>query len=238
MATLCSPVLSALDPPVRSRLLLRAVPRELERGDVLVLAGAPSRRIYAVARGVVKLVARSQDGRESIVALAAAGDLVGEVALLVGDREPLDAIAATRCEVHSLDGPGFLEALASSPAAAIALARSEAERFRWASAAAFERHRVVSERLAGRLLDLAELLGRVRGGVIELDLPLAQGELAELAGMCRESACKALRRMRAEGVLDYRGRRLRILRPDALERMRCAGPGLVEKIPGSPSRSP
>ena len=76
----------------------------------------------------------------------------------------------------------------------------------------------VPARLAGRLLDLADLLGTVRQGAVEMELPLAQGDLGRLAGMCRESACKTLRRFKSQGLLDYRGRRLRILRPDALER--------------------
>jgi CRP-like cAMP-binding protein len=52
---------------------------------------------------------------------------------------------------------------------------------------------------------------------------VAQGDLGRLAGISRESTCKALRSFQSQGLLDYRGRRLRILRPDVLERIRCTG---------------
>jgi CRP-like cAMP-binding protein len=74
-------------------------------------------------------------------------------------------------------------------------------------------------------LDLAELLGRQRGDAIDVDLPFPQRDLGGLAGMCRESACKTLSRWKSEGTVDYQGRRLRILRPDVLYRIRCAGRG-------------
>jgi hypothetical protein len=41
--------------------------------------------------------------------------------------------------------------------------------------------------------------------------------------MCRESACKTMSKMKKQGVIDYKGRKLRILRPDVLEKIRCAG---------------
>jgi CRP-like cAMP-binding protein len=95
---------------------------------------------------------------------------------------------------------------------------------RWLYATTLERtSSEVPARLAGRLLDLGDLLGRIHQGALEIDLPVAQGDLGRLAGISRESTCKALRSFKSQGLLDYRGRRLRILRPDALERIRCAG---------------
>ena len=122
------------------------------------------------------------------------------------------------------DADLFAEILLDNAAAAVQLSVMMAERSRWIYDTALERtSSEVPARLAGRLLDLAVLLGRVRDGAVELELPLGQSDLGRLAGMCRESACKTLRRFRAEGWVEYRGRRLRILRPDALERVRCGG---------------
>jgi hypothetical protein len=46
--------------------------------------------------------------------------------------------------------------------------------------------------------------------------------------MCRESTCKTLRRFQREGLVDYRRRRLRIMRPDALEEIKVTG-----RVPGA-----
>jgi CRP-like cAMP-binding protein len=65
------------------------------------------------------------------------------------------------------------------------------------------------------------MLGTEENDTITLDLPLGQKDLGKLAGMCRESTCKTLRRLKADGIVDYRGRTMRILRPDSLKMMRC-----------------
>jgi CRP-like cAMP-binding protein len=202
----------------------KAVPRQLRSGEILFLAGEPALRVHLVCSGVLKLSGCDGHGRETILGLAVEGDLVGEMAALDGDGQPFDAIAAGSCRLLGLDKDLLLELIEDSPLAALQLARTLTAKTRWTLSSALERSSSeVPARLAGRLLDLAEILGRVRGGTIEMDLPLAQKDLGGLAGMCRESACKTMRSFRKQGVLDYQGRRLRILRPDMLERIRCAG---------------
>lgn len=218
------PVIAALPARDRKNLLDRGVRRTFIRREFVVLAGTMPERVYVVRRGLIKLAARDAEGRETILGLAVPGDLVGELVALDGGPQPLDAIAVTRSEVMSLCARRFEDALSGCPAAAVALARIEAERMRWMCATALERSSAaVSERIAARLLHLASLLGKSEGDAIEFAVPVAQADIAGLAGMCRESACKAIRTLRSQGVLEYRGRRLRILRPDALERLRCAG---------------
>ena len=217
-----SPVLDALPPARRDVLLERAVPRRLEEGDILFLAGERNARVHLLTSGVIKLVARDGDGNETILALSVAGDLVGETAALDGLPQPLDAVAAIGCELVGFDADDFVGIVGESGPAALELARTLVARSRWICDTALERtSQEVPARLAGRLLDLADLLGRMRDGAIEMDLPVPQADLGRMAGICRESACKTLRRLKRNGVVDYEGRRLRILRPDLLERIRC-----------------
>jgi CRP/FNR family cyclic AMP-dependent transcriptional regulator len=217
-------LLDSLSARDRDVVLARAVRRTLRRGEHLYLAGQRTSRAHVVEGGLLKLVGRNGDGRTSVLCLARPGELVGDLAALHGRPQPLDAVAATRCEVLGLDADALLAALRAAPGAALAAAATMAERLRWVSTAALERSTSpVPARLAGRLLDLGELLGTPAGGAIEVDLPLGQDDLGRLAGMCRESACKTLSAFRRRGLLEYRGRRLRILRPDALERIRCTG---------------
>jgi CRP-like cAMP-binding protein len=217
-----SPILSSLTATDRARLLDRAVPRRLRASESLHLAGDSPRRAHLLLRGVVKLVARNAEGQETILCLAVPGELVGDVAAADGFEQPLDAVAATPSDLLGLDAGVLVEVLSSNAGAALELSRLIAQRTRWVCEAALERtSSEVPARLAGRLLHLADLLGRREQGAVELELPLAQGDLGRLAGMCRESACKTLRAFKAAGILDYRGRRLRILRPSALEAIRC-----------------
>jgi CRP-like cAMP-binding protein len=223
-AALASPVIAALTPGQRSRVLDRGIKRRFVAGDVLHLSGDSRPRLHLVTTGVFKLSARDGEGRETIVGLAITGDLIGEVAVVDDLGQPADAIAVTRAEALALDAGCLLTILEENARAALALSRGMAKQMRWLYATTLERtSSEVPARLAGRLLDLGDLLGRIQQGALEIDLPVAQGDLGRLAGISRESTCKALRSFKSQGLLDYRGRRLRILRPDALERIRCAG---------------
>jgi len=219
-----SPVIQALSPPDRNLLLERAAHRRLQPKERLFLAGDDAGRAHVLCRGLLKLVATDGRGRESILCLAVPGELVGEVAAVDGLPQPLDAAAATRCELVGVDASLLREMLARNPLAALALARLLARRSRWVCNTALERATAaVPARLAGRLLELGSLLGTREDGIIDLDLPLPQEDIGRLAGMCRESTCKTLRRFQREGLVDYRRRRLRIMRPEALEQIVMTG---------------
>ena len=219
-----SPVLEALLPSDRSVLLGRAVSRRLTRGERLYVAGDSGNRLHLVVRGALKLTGADARGNETILFLALPGDLVGDVAAVDGRPQPLDAVAASPVTALGLDAELFAAALHRSAPAALEVARQLANRIRWMSTTAVERRTAaVPARLAGRLLDLAQVLGHQHGDAVELQLPLGQRDLGRLAGMCRESTCKTLRSFRSQGLVEYRGRRLRILRPDALRRIRSGG---------------
>ena len=219
-----SPVLDALSDRDRHRLLDRSVPRVIEGDETIHFAGERSQRMHAVTAGVFKFVARDGSGSETILGLAAPGDIVGDLPWIDGLAQPFDVVAATTSEIVGVDSELFFETVMGTPAAATALLELQATRLRWIYSTCLERSAGgVPARVAGRLLDLADMIGRVEDGAVEINMPLPQADFGRLAGVCRESACKTLRRFKHAGMVDYRGRRLRILRPDMLERIRCAG---------------
>jgi CRP-like cAMP-binding protein len=220
-----SPVLAAMTHSDRSLLTSRAIPKSISPGEHIYIAGDRTPSIHLLTNGVVKLLATSPEGDETILALATPGDFLGDVAALEGLGQPLDAVAATACEVLAIDTELFLTALHRNSEASLAIAETLAARVRWMCDTAAERTTFpVPARLASRLLDLADTIGRVESGAIQLDVAFDQSDIARLSGMCRETACRTLRRFKKAGVVDYdRKKGLRILRPDVLERVRCMG---------------
>ncbi len=221
-----STVLDPLAVPDRELLFGRGVPRKLDAGETLSFAGGDLPRVHLVTAGVLKLVGRDLEGNQTILGLCVPGDLAGAIGALDSAPEPYDYVAATRTAVVGFDAGLFAEVLGRNPQACAALARTLGARIRWLCEAAQERTSAhVPARLAGRLLDLAELLGQQHESYVELELPFPQRDLGGLAGMCRESACKTLRRWKSQGTVDYEGRTLRIKRPDVLRAIKCAGRG-------------
>ncbi len=95
MTSESSPLIQALPPREQERLLDRSVPKQLRRGDTLYLAGDDDRRVHLVTHGLLKLCSCDSDGRETILALALPGEVVGETAAADSRPQPFDVVAVT-----------------------------------------------------------------------------------------------------------------------------------------------
>ena len=205
----------------KGELFEHARPMTLGAGDRLCVAGERDLGVYLVRSGMLKLIGNSASGRESIICLAFPGEIVGEVAAFDGRPQPLDVVAATRSELLPISAQALVRALLEVPGAALAAGALMARRTRWMCDTAVERNiRYAPARLAGRLLGLAQHCGAGIGEPIDIRLPLAQSDIGKLAGMCRESACRALKSFQEAGAIDYRRSQLNILDPKVLEQFR------------------
>jgi CRP-like cAMP-binding protein len=155
-----------------------------------------------------------------VYALMDRGDVIGEIAVL--DRQPRSAtvVAIEPCEVvvlHQRDLFAFLE---EHPSAAIQMARVLAMRIRRLSEVLAD-HRLLalSTRLAKKLIALALDHGNETPEGVEIDLPLAQHELADMVGSSRESVNKQLREWVSLGLVHVEARRIKLFKPSDLESM-------------------
>ena len=204
-----------------AELFEHARPMTLLTGERLCVAGERDLGVYVVRSGMLKLIGNSASGRESIICLAFPGEIIGEVAAFDGRPQPLDVVAATRSELLAISTRALVRALLEVPGAAVAAGALMARRSRWMCDTAVERNiRYAPARLAGRLLGLAQHCGAETGEPIHIGLPLAQSDIGKLAGMCRESACRALKSFQEAGAIDYRRSQLSILNPQVLEQFR------------------
>lgn len=219
--------LDRLTPQTRGDVLREARTVTVRRATPLFLAGDEGASAYVVLRGAVKLTRRDLEGRECGVAIALPGRVVGAGTMLQRSRHRHDAIACTRGTALVLT-PQLFERVAGRFDGARALAGEMAIWTDILEDAAAERTARVSTRVAGRILELADAIGRDGSNGRYLDVPVPFSELAELAAMSRETMSKTLHRFRRDGLIDLRGRTLRIRRRDVLERIRCgeraAGP--------------
>ncbi|CAN5676061.1 Crp/Fnr family transcriptional regulator [soil metagenome] len=202
-------------------LFEHARPMTLLSGERLCVAGDRDLGVFVVRSGMLKLLGNSASGRESIICLAFPGEIIGEVAAFDGRPQPLDVVAATRSELLAISTKALVRALLEVPGAAVAAGALMARRSRWMCDTAVERNiRYAPARLAGRLLGLAQHCGAEAGEPIQIGLPLPQSDIGKLAGMCRESACRALKSFQEAGAIDYQRSRLSILNPQVLEQIR------------------
>jgi CRP-like cAMP-binding protein len=195
----------------------RTVMREIRRKEVLYLPGDAGDRIYLLKRGVVKISALTDDGKEIILALLRPGEVFGEEAVL--EDAPRDHMAeayedALICVIARQDFMGILRA---HPEMAFKVTKLVGFRLKTL------RNRVegllfkgAPARLAQTLLDLARDHGVKDAEGVLLPLKLSQQDLANLIGVTRESVNLALADFRERGLVETDGRSLRVRRPDEL----------------------
>jgi CRP-like cAMP-binding protein len=195
----------------------RTVVREIRRKEVLYLPGEPGDRIYLLKRGVVKISALPNDGREVILALLHKGEVFGEEAAI--EDAPRDHMAeahedALVCIITRKD---FLEMLRTFPDLGFRVTKLIGFRLRTF------RNRVegllfkgAAARLAQTLLDLGRDHGIPDDHGVVLPLRLNQTDLANLIGVTRESVNLTLGDFRRRRIVELDGRRLRLLQLEAL----------------------
>jgi CRP/FNR family transcriptional regulator, cyclic AMP receptor protein len=193
-------------------LVAAAETRQLNRNDVVFTEGDEATELFVVESGRIAIANKSDDGRESVVALMERGDLFGEMPLF--DR--LDRSA----EARALE-PSAVTAIPYAPLRSIYEQRPEllwnvvellATRLRNTdSQLADSVFLDVTGRTAKRLLELA-------GEADEFSLPITQEELAGMVGASRERVNKAIASFVRLGWIDQAERRYRITNREQLTR--------------------
>jgi len=95
--------------------------RRLAAGDTLFKAGEPGEALYVVRSGEIELFIKDTAGQRIALAIAGAGEMFGELALLDSGPRTATAIALSDVELLELDRDDLLLLFQRSPAAALRL---------------------------------------------------------------------------------------------------------------------
>ncbi|WP_314174761.1 Crp/Fnr family transcriptional regulator [Streptomyces winkii] len=226
--------LAALPSQDRRALFSRGTPHAYAPGETVVREGESTTFVVLILSGWSVVSVETERGTRLILALRGAGEVVGDLAAV--DQRPRSATvtALGRLETVVVPGRQFRGFLASRPAATSLIMRQLSSRLRSADV---ERRSLASgtvlQRLAARLLELAERTGRQDGEGIALNLPLPQHELAAAVGATREAVAKALRLLREEEVVRTGNRRLVVTNVQLL-RLLAAGQSQPQQPPRRP----
>jgi CRP/FNR family transcriptional regulator, cyclic AMP receptor protein len=185
----------------RAGLHARGINRRYRAGATLFHEGDLSGFVVVVLEGTVKVSMATPDGKEVVLALRTAGDVLGEISALDGLPRSATATAIDAVTARVVPGDEFRAFLAESAPAAVALLVSVCGRLRSSDRRRVEFVALDSVgRVARRLVELAEQFGVSQpGGGLRIDLPITQEELAGWTGSSREAVGKALQTMRQQG---------------------------------------
>jgi CRP-like cAMP-binding protein len=198
-----------LAPEAREACAAAFRPVRFGQGQTLFSRGDPGDLLLLVGEGRIRLAVTTEDGRELSVRHAAAGDLLGEIAMLDEGLRSADAVALVPSLVHVLRRSQFLALLARYPdiglgAIALLCRRLRETTDQLEGIALFP----IEVRLARFLL--VSLKGReaAPGKRVPLDMAMSQGELAQLLGASRPKVNAALGALEAAGAIRRTSDRL------------------------------
>ncbi|MGL4369187.1 MAG: Crp/Fnr family transcriptional regulator [Spirochaetota bacterium] len=100
-----------LPAPLRKRIAAKGKMISFARNDFIFHQGDEGLAFYSVAKGFVKLVKFSPDGKEVMVRLAKPHDTFAEVILFENKEYPVTAVAGDDAELFSLHRSAFQELL-------------------------------------------------------------------------------------------------------------------------------
>lgn len=211
----------ALGPAERSRLEPGLRTREYRRGERVYGPGEAGDVVYAVTQGVVKLSTRSPDEREVILDFVEQGDIFGELAVL--DDGPRDhaADAHEDTTVAIVECHRLAEIIRQIPELGFQFNRVLAGRVKAMRTRVEELLcKSAQMRMALTLAALADAHGITDAGGVLIPLRLSQRDIANLAGLSRETVNAVLQEFRSRDLVETNGRRLRILHPGGLRALR------------------
>jgi CRP/FNR family transcriptional regulator len=176
--------------------------------------GDPSRLIYFLKRGTVRLARLTEDGREVTVALLGPGDLFGEETLFENGPRTTVAIALDEVLVCMVRADDLFAMISSDPALALGVARILSERVGELQTTMEDlAYAKIGERLMHLFRRLADEHGVREPRGTRLAIRLTHADLASLVGSTRETVSAEIATLTRTGRIIADGRT--IILPDS-----------------------
>ena len=195
--------------------------RRFDENEVLVDFDDISTDVYFIAAGEVRILNRSQSGKEVILGEMRGGAFFGELAAIDGIARSANVTALTRGEVCVVPASVFRQMVFASEPIADRLFRLLAKRVRELNTRLMEhalldlRHRLYAELL--RLSVPRAGAGTGAAGERVVTPPPYHHVLAARIGCRREQVTREFTAMASEGLVDRTRGALVLRRPDLLE---------------------
>lgn len=199
-----------------ARFETRCIWRRFEPEEIIVDFDDLSTDVYFIISGEMRILIRTQAGKEIILGEMRGGQMFGELAAIDGVSRSASVSALTRGELCVMPAAVFREVVVTAPAVADRLLRLLTKRIRELNARLMEhalldlRHRLYSE-----LLRLSVPRGTDKERMITP--PPYHHVLAARIGCRREQVTREFTIMSQEGLVERTRGALVLKRPDVLE---------------------
>ncbi len=188
-----------------------------KKGQVLFHLGTRPMGVFCVNSGRIKVYRIGMDGKEQITRVSAAGNLLGYKALISEQHYEQTAEALDDCIVCFIAKEDFLSLLRPETTFYMDLLKAICdENTSMAAKMTQMAQQSVRQRLAISLLMLKDTYGIEQGTKGDVEINLTREDLANIVGTATESLIRLLNEFKKDGLIETRGRKIRVLNPDKL----------------------
>lgn len=206
------PIFSELENDALEKIEKIGSRKAYTKNDVILMEEDAGTALFVIVKGKVKVSRNSNDGREVILTILGESDFFGEMAILDGLTRSATVTAIDESELFLIQRNHFLNLLYEHPEVSVALLQELTRRLRNADMKIKALSLKDAEgKVATVILQLADDIGKIKQGVVEIEkLPLQQ-DLANMAGTSRETISRTLHSFAKKGYVEMEGNKLRIL---------------------------
>jgi CRP/FNR family transcriptional regulator, cyclic AMP receptor protein len=206
------PIFSDLDAATIDKISNLGTRKVFKKDSVILFEHETGSALFVIIEGKVKVSRVSDDGKEVILTILSESDFFGEMAILDGLARSANVTAMEDSELFIIQRMEFLGLLHEHPEVSVALLQELTQRLRSADMKIKSLSLKDAEgKVATVILQLADDLGKIRQGTVEIEKLPFQHDLANMAGTSRETISRTLHSFAKKGLVELDGSKLRII---------------------------
>ncbi len=206
------PIFSELEDETLDKIAKLGVRKNFNKDQVVLFEHETGSALFVIINGKVKVSRVSDDGKEVILTILNESDFFGEMAILDGFTRSANVTAMEDSELFIVQRSDFLQLLHDHPEVSIALIQELIQRLRSADMKIKSLSLKDAEgKVATVILQLADDVGKIKQGTVEIEKLPFQHDLANMAGTSRETISRTLHTFAKKGLVELDGSKLRII---------------------------
>ena len=186
----------------------------IEKNSFAFQAGDPNDSVYLVERGRFKTFQTAAGGKRMLLSCRVAGDLMGLRESLWSHGTNVRTYSAEACEnseILTISVSRFMEFIAVQPGLALNIAKILSQRVDDVSEMLTSLAVTnTTSRVAHLILHCYRCYGLNAANTTDMGIPLSQQEIADMAGIARQTVSGILATFKAQGVLSISHKHIRI----------------------------
>ncbi|MFZ0454635.1 MAG: Crp/Fnr family transcriptional regulator [Ignavibacteriaceae bacterium] len=206
------PIFSELGDDTLEKISKLGIRKSFKKDSVVLFEHETGTALFVIVDGKVKVSRVSDDGKEVILTILGESDFFGEMAILDGLSRSANVTAMEDSELFIIQRSEFLELLNVHPEVSVALLQELTQRLRSADMKIKSLSLKDAEgKVATVILQLADDVGKIKQGTVEIEKLPFQHDLANMAGTSRETISRTLHTFAKKGLVELDGAKLRIM---------------------------